>query len=268
MESSLDRLLKKARAFVFDLDGTIFLDDHLLPGAPELLATLDAAGVPFFFLTNNSSKSASDYAEKLQRLGLPYGENCIVSSGLATALYLQKRKPGAKLYVVGTPSLEQEFTRHGFDLGDRSPDFAVLGFDTTLTYARLRTFCDLLREGVPYIATHPDINCPTGSGFMPDIGAFMALIAASTGRDPDVIVGKPNPPIVEAVSDLTGIPLEELVMVGDRLYTDIALGRAGLMTLLVLTGETKENDLVDSPYIPDAVAVNLVEINRAMLSLR
>ena len=266
MEPKLLNVLSRTRAFLFDLDGTVFLDDHLLPGAAELLAALADSHTPFFFLTNNSSRSVSDYAGKLRALGLPFGEERIFSSGMATALYLKKRQPGARLFVVGTPSLEAEFSSHGFVLDDRAPAYAVLGFDTTLTYEKLRKFCDILRAGVPYIATHPDVNCPTADGFIPDIGSFIAMITASTGREPDIIIGKPHAPIVEAVAELTGLPLDSLVMIGDRLYTDIALGRAGLRTILVLTGETKEADLLTAPFVPDAVAADLVDVHAAWVA--
>ena len=260
--------LNHIRCYLFDMDGTVYLGDHLLPGARELLSYLEAASLPFYFITNNSSRSRSDYAAKLRRLGLPYGESHIFTSGEATAFYLQKQKPGARLFVVGTPSLEKEFAGFGFELVTEDPDYAVLGFDTTLTYSKLWKLCDLVREGRPYIATHPDINCPTETGFMPDIGAMMALVEASTGRRPDVIIGKPYAPLVEAVTAKTGVPAVELAMTGDRLYTDIALGAAGITTILVLSGETKRGDLAGSPHKPDFVFRDLADLHAALISLR
>ena len=126
----------------------------------------------------------------------------------------------------------------GFQLVDDTPDFVVLGFDTTLTYQKLWKMADLISAGVPYIATHPDINCPTPDGFMPDIGAMMAMIEPSTGKKADVIVGKPHQPMVEAIVSLSGYQPGELTMVGDRLYTDIAMGAAGIQTVLVLMRRT------------------------------
>ena len=159
--------------------------------------------------------------------------------------------------MVGTPSLKQEFRDHGFQLVQEKPDYAVLGFDTTLTYEKLWKLCDFAREGIPYIATHPDINCPTETGFMPDIGAMMALIETSTGRKPDVIVGKPHPPIIEAIVEKTGYSVNQLAMVGDRLYTDIAMGATGITTILVLSGETKESDLESAKHQPDYVVKDI-----------
>jgi 4-nitrophenyl phosphatase len=252
--------LKNTRCFLLDMDGTVFLDDQLLPGAGVFLEYLRSKNIPYYFITNNSSKSRTLYLDKLNRLGLPVKENQIFTSGEATAIYLQKVKPRARLYVVGTPSLENELRAYGFDLVQDAPDFAVLGFDTTLTYQKIWKFCDFIRAGVPYIATHPDINCPTKTGFMPDIGAMMAMIEASTGKRADVVIGKPNPPIVEAIIQKIGIPAAEMAMIGDRLYTDIALGQAGITTILVLSGETRSEDLKMSPFQPDFVMENLLDL--------
>ncbi len=253
---TLDRL-HSTRCFLFDLDGTIFLGRRLLPGARELFQHLDEHAIQYMILSNNSSRTRIEYAEKLRRLGLELPEEKFFISGEATAIYLSKLKPGARLYVVGTPALEQEFIRYGFELTDSQPDYAVLGFDTTLTYGKIHRLCDLLRAGTPYIATHPDVNCPMEDGFMPDIGSMIEMVAASTGRRPDVIIGKPNEPIVQALKERVGVPVERMCMVGDRLYTDIALGRTGLATVLVLSGETRLEDLPGSPYQPDFIVENL-----------
>lgn len=252
--------IKNTACFLFDLDGTVYLGDELLPGARELLAYLDENSRPYYFLTNNSSRSRADYSRKLAGYGLIASEEKIFSSGMATAIYLKKRKPGARIYLVGTPSLEEEFRAYGFELVENDPDYLVLGFDTTLTYQKIRVLADFVVEGRPYIATHPDINCPTPGGFIPDIGAMMALIKTSTGRDADVIVGKPHAPMVEAIVEQTGFEPEHLTMVGDRLYTDIALGGAGIQTVLVLSGEAKLEDLVSAPHQPDLVCENLGEL--------
>jgi len=257
-------ILKQTRCFLFDLDGTIFLGGRLLPGAVELISFLRASGMPHYFLTNNSSRSRRDYVTKLENLGLTVPLESIFSSGQAAAMYLQKQKPGACIYLVGTPSLEEEFTGYGFDIGEKDPDFAVLGFDTTLTYEKLRKLCDFVREGRPYIATHPDINCPIENGFIPDTGAMIALVEASTGRRPDVVIGKPNKPMIDIIMDKTGAAVSEITMVGDRLYTDIAMGRHGLRTVLVLTGETSREDIPVSAFQPDLVVAGVEELYRVL----
>jgi 4-nitrophenyl phosphatase/NagD protein len=252
--------LKQVRCILMDMDGTIYLGERLLPGAQDWLDLLKQNEIPYFFLTNNSSRSRVEYAQKFTRLGLVVPEAHIFTSGEATAIYLKQHYPAASLYVVGTPALTAEFLRDGFTLTESDPDVAVLGFDTTLTYDKLWKLCDLVTAGKPYIATHPDINCPTEHGFKPDIGAVIELVAASTGRRPDVIVGKPYQPVVDALAQKTGFPLEALCMVGDRLYTDIALGRWGITTALVLSGETKAEDLAGSAHQPDIVAADITEM--------
>ncbi|KAA3647320.1 MAG: HAD-IIA family hydrolase [Chloroflexi bacterium] len=252
--------LYETACFLFDMDGTIYLGDKLLPGARELVDYLNETGKPYYFLTNNSSKSRQDYVEKLGRFGLPIPAEHIFSSGEATAIYLNKHYSGAAVYLVGTPSLEIEFKRHDIRLVQDKPDVAVLGFDTTLTYKKLWNLCEYVREGLPFIATHPDINCPTETGYMPDIGAMLALVTTSTGREPDVIVGKPFVPIIEAIIEKTGFSAEKLTMVGDRLYTDIAMGQAGISTVLVLSGEAKKGDIPVAPHKPDFVIEDVAEL--------
>jgi 4-nitrophenyl phosphatase len=252
--------LNEIACFIFDMDGTIYLGSRLLPGAADLINHLQDQAVPYYFLTNNSSKSKLDYVEKLASFNLPVTPDQIFTSGEATAIYLQREKPGARLFVAGTPSLEDEFARYGFDLVQDNPDCLVLGFDTTLTYDKIWKLCDFVREGRPYIATHPDINCPTECGYMPDIGAMIAFVASSTGRNPDLIIGKPHTPIIEAILEKTGFTPAQMAMVGDRLYTDIALGKAGITTILVLSGEAKRSDIPNAPVKPDYVFENIAAL--------
>lgn len=252
--------LRDIRCYLLDLDGTFYLGNKLLPGAQDFLIWLQASGKEYLFLTNNSSKGRVQYAQKLKSLGVEVPEERIFSSSEATGLYLSQKHPGARLYVVGTPALEQELAAHGLKLVQEEPEIAVLGFDTTLTYNKIWKFCNHVRAGLPYIATHPDVNCPTEDGYMPDIGSMISLVAASTGRQPDLVVGKPNPTIVEMIVQRTGVPIPQMAMVGDRLYTDIAMGRAGLKTILVLSGETSLEDLAGSPFQPDFIVEDLAEL--------
>jgi len=253
--------LARVKCFLLDMDGTFYLDNQLLEGALRFIDTLRIQNKDFLFLTNNSSKSRHQYAEKINKLGLPLPDDKVFTSGEATAVYLRGIAPGARLFVVGTPYLEAEFTAHGFTLDDVHPDYAVLGFDTTLTYQKLWKLCDFVRSDLPYIATHPDFNCPTGSGYMPDAGAMMAFVKASTGREPDLVVGKPNRLIVDAAARRLGLPVEAMGMIGDRLYTDIALGQtSGILTVLVLSGETHLEDLQGSPFQPDYTFDHLGEV--------
>jgi len=264
-----DEPLAQVRCFLLDMDGTIYLGEKLLEGALEFIDLLHQRGCDYLFLTNNSSKDSQQYMEKLARLGLPVSRDKIMTSGEATAMHVQRQKPNARVYVVGTEALENEFRARGFVLTDELPDFTVLGFDTTLTYNKLWKLCDLVRAGVTYIATHPDYNCPTETSFMPDIGAMIAFVKASTEREPDLIVGKPNSLLVEYAAERTGIPASAMCMIGDRLYTDIALGAtAGIPTILVLSGETQAHEVSNSPHQPTyifqdirAVADYLIHMN-------
>ena len=261
--------LSQVRCFLLDMDGTIYLGEQLLDGALQFLELLQQQGCDYLFLTNNSSKDSQQYMEKLARLGLPVSRDKILTSGEATAMHVHIQQPGARVYVVGTEALENEFRSRGFVLTGEMPDVAVLGFDTTLTYDKMWKLCDIVRAGVQYMATHPDFNCPTETGFMPDIGAMIAFVKASTGREPDLVVGKPNSLFVELAAERTGIPVPEMCMIGDRLYTDIALGEtAGIPTILVLSGETRAHEIVDSPFKPtyifqdiQAVADHLIQMN-------
>jgi len=253
--------LLNVKCFLLDMDGTFNLGDQIIDGSLGFIDTLNELGIDYLFLTNNSSKHGGQYAKKITRLGLPIPEEKVFTSGEATALYLQREHSGSAVYVVGTPALEEEFRQHGFQLEQNDPTCIVLGFDTTLTYEKLWKLCDFVRAGLPYIATHPDFNCPTETGFMPDIGAMIAFVHASTGREPDLIVGKPNRMIVDAVARKLGLKIAEMAMVGDRLYTDIALGQtSGITTCLVLSGETHREDLKDSPHQPTYTFENLAGI--------
>jgi len=251
--------LERIKCFMLDMDGTFYLGTSLLPGALEFMRAIAESEQDYLFLTNNSSKNAEIYARKLSNLGFDAPESKILTSGEATTIFLKENYPGARIYLVGTKSLENEFLKAGIQLvDDETPDLIVLGFDTTLTYEKIWKFCDYARADIPYIATHPDFNCPVEGGFMPDIGSFMALIAASTGREPDIIIGKPYGHIVDAVIEKTGYPINEIAMVGDRLYTDIALGETGILTVLVLSGETSADDIAESRFKPDIVVDDLM----------
>jgi 4-nitrophenyl phosphatase/NagD protein len=243
-----------ARCFLVDMDGTFLVGDRLQPGAVDFISVLRRQGKQFLFLTNNSSKNAQIYADKITRLGVPLTTNQVFTTCEATALYLQSAYPTARPFVFGTAALEDELLRHGFPLETTNPDLVVLGFDTTFTYDKTWKLCDFVRAGLPYIATHPDDNCPVETGLQPDIGAMIAYVRASTGQEPDVIVGKPNKTFVEAAARKMGTSISEMVMVGDRLRTDMALGyTAGITTVLLLSGETRAAELESSPFQPDFV---------------
>jgi len=249
--------LKEKDTFLLDMDGTIFLGNELIDGASDFLDTLKQNGKRYIFLTNNSSKNRMAYVDKLRNLGLDVTAEDIFTSGEATTRYLKNRHEGARIYLLGTPSLEEEFIREGFQLVNgrgEKVDFVVLGFDTTLTYEKVWIACEYIAAGVEYIATHPDFVCPLpGGAFMPDAGAMAAMIEASTGKKPFVI-GKPNKAVVESIALKYALNQNEMVMVGDRLYTDVQTGiNAGITSILVYSGETKPEDYEKSTICADFV---------------
>ena len=260
--------LKKIKCFVLDMDGTIYLSNKLIDGALEFLDKLTEQNKDFLFLTNNSSKNRKAYKEKLAKLGCFVEENKVFTSGEATTIYLNKTKPGAKVFLLGNEYLEEEFKENGFVLiKDRTetPDFVVLGFDTTLTYDKMWIACDHIVAGVPFIATHPDINCPLAGGkYMPDTGAMIKMFEASTGISP-LVIGKPNKQVVDSIIEKYSLERDELAMVGDRLYTDVKLGiNSGIVSILVLSGESTREDLEKSDFKPDYVFESVKEIKEAI----
>lgn len=257
------RRLSSVRAFALDLDGTTWLGDRLLPGARMLKDVLDLRGISVVYVTNNSSRSRDEYVQRLNALGVSVSAREVLTSGEATVAYLRRYRPNSRLYLVGTPSLEREFRQGGILLTDdtSNADTVVLGFDTGLTYAKVRDLCDLVRRGVFFIATHPDRNCPVPGGFLPDVGSFLALVEASTGRWPDEVIGKPGRRMVEALCSRLGQPPERIAFVGDRLYTDVKMAcDAGMLSVLVLSGETRLEDIGTSECVPDIVVRDLEEL--------
>lgn len=247
--------LENVRCFLLDMDGTFYLGNRLLDGSLDFLSALSRTGRDAWFLTNNSSKSADAYVRKLTDMGVPEPfRHQVITSGHAAAHYLLRHFPTGKGFLLGSDGLRSELTQMGLRLTEDDPDYVLVAFDTTLDYAKMCRVCDFIRAGKPYIATHPDLNCPTETGFIPDIGAIMAFIQASTGRRADVILGKPNAGIVEEARLRTGRPLCEMAMVGDRLYTDVATGiHHGMQGILVLSGEATMRDVAASDVKPDMI---------------
>jgi len=240
----------------FDLDGTVYLSSQLLPGALELLGALGHAGVPYVFATNNSSKSGAQYLEHLRALGLSAERAQVLTSNDVAVAYLSAAGL-VRPYLVATPAVEAEYRAAGIEPTAGAPDAVLLTFDTTLTYDKLRRASDLIRNGLPYFATHPDRVCPTPSGPIPDCGAFAALLFEATGVRP-VVLGKPEVHMAHAIQARLGLPARRIAFVGDRLYTDVRMANDhGFQAVLTLTGEASRDDLAASPYAPDVVVEDL-----------
>ena len=257
-------IAKKTRLFLLDLDGTVYLGDSWIAGAREFLGAVTASGRRFAFVTNNASKNTASYLKKFERMGFPVTEDQIIISSHATADYLQRHYPNSSVFVLGTDELKAELTARGVSVTDRpDADCALVSFDTGLCYKNLTVICDLVRAGRPYIATHPDLNCPTETGFIPDAGTNIAFIKASAGREPDIIIGKPQPALIEYAMDRFGALPDETAMIGDRIYTDVASGlNAGICGVLVLSGETTAAAAAASPVTPTAIIGSVADITQ------
>lgn len=255
--------LKKIKVCALDMDGTIYLGQRLFPFTEDFLKGLEQAGKRFVFLTNNSSKNADDYYRKLTGMGLEVKKEQVYTSGDATIEYLKSINPAARIYLMGTKSLISDFENAGFILTEDNPDFVVLGFDLDFCYERFDKAARMIRNGVPFVATHPDYNCPMEGGDMiPDCGAMSAAFTAATGVSPKVI-GKPNAEMLNGILRRAGIQKDELCIMGDRLMTDIRMGQDfGILSILVLTGEAKIEDIEPSGVTPDVVLdrnINLLD---------
>ena len=261
-ENALSERRSQVRCFMLDMDGTCNLGDRLLEGSLDFLDALERTGRRALFVTNNSSKSADRYVEKLKGMGVREPFLNVLTSGQAAGRYCLRTFPGQKAFLLGNGLLRAELERMGLAIDNERPDYVLIGYDTTLNYEKMTKVCDLVRAGLPYVATHPDFNCPTETGFAPDIGAIIAFIEASAGRRPDMILGKPYAGIVEEALALTGLEKHELAMVGDRLYTDIATGlNFGMLSILVLTGEASEADVAATGVQPDLIFERLSAMN-------
>ncbi len=244
--------LRSIKMFVLDMDGTIYLGERLFPFTRRFLEAVRANGADFCFFTNNSSKNREAYLTKLQGMGICIPpEKMLISNGVIID-WLLKNHPGESAYVVGTPALRADFQLAGIPQKEEA-DYVVLGFDTTLTYEKLRVACDLVRAGRPIYGVNPDWNCPVEGGFIPDCGSMAALVKASTGVQCEFF-GKPSRHTLEYMLAHTGCKPQEMAVVGDRLYTDIAVAQGTAVTsILVMSGETTPEMLTESSVKPDLV---------------
>ena len=261
----MSRLTEK-RLFLLDMDGTIYLDETLFPGTKPFLRAVREAGGRYLFLTNNSSKSVDAYIAKLGRLGIEAAREDFLTSVDALIADLAGRTPYRLCYVFGTRSFQDQLREAGIPVTGRvedGVDCLLIGFDTELTFQKLEDACILLNRGVDYIATNPDWVCPTRYGFVPDCGSVCEMLRRATLRTPRV-VGKPQPAMARLALERTGFTPEQALMVGDRLYTDIAAGvNAGIDAAFVLSGEGTREDLETSEVRPAWVFDGIADLHRA-----
>ncbi len=267
--------LRRIRHVALDMDGTIYNGGTLFPWTNQALQLLRQIGVGYTFLTNNSSKSAKHYLEHLRQIGVAAGPDQLYTSTQATIEHLKEKMPQVRrLFVLGTPSMCEEIAAAGFALTaddpEDAPDAVLVGFDTTLNFARLCRAAWWIKQAKPFIATHPDRICPTDQPtVLVDCGSICAALQQAAGRAPDVVLGKPDPCMIRGILHRHGLAPENLAMAGDRLYTDMAMARrAGALGVLVLTGETTAADLRHADPAPDLTVPNLLDFARQLQSAR
>ena len=253
--------IKDIKCFLLDLDGTVYLGDRPIGSMAETLGKVRASGRRVVYLTNNSSKTAAEYTEKLKWLKLWADGAVVYTSGIAAAAFLSSEHKGKSVYIVGTDALKDYFRAQGITLtGDNGeqPDIVMLAYDTSLTYQKLVYATRYIALGARYFATHPDVTCPAPTVFLPDTGSFIALIEACTGKRPEAICGKPFGIMGKTVSELLKLSPRQILMVGDRMHTDMAFAvNNGFMSLLVLSGETTRADYAASGNKYDMVLESL-----------
>ncbi len=260
--------------FIFDLDGTIYVGEQLLPGAAATIAELRHQGKRVLFVSNKPLEPRQVYAAKLARLGIPATADDVITSAFVLAHYLAQHEPNLRYYVIGEGNFVAELRSHGLtvvdELTDQDPRFVidpagidavVVAFDRTLDYRKLNTAYQSLRRGARYFATNADKTCPMPGGDVPDAGATLSAFQHITGRTPELVAGKPSPLIMQVALERLGIPAMRCMMTGDRLETDIRMGHAaGMATAVVLTGVTRRADLEQAAPAPDLVLENLGDL--------
>ena len=278
--------LSRIRHLALDMDGTIYLGSRIFPFTIPFLEKMKAAGIGISFLTNNPTRSVQDYLDKLAKMGIDATEDGMYTTSLAAIDYIKEHHPQARrLFLLGTPSMAEQFRKAGYeecadDPGD-VPDVLVVAFDTTLTYSRLCRAAYWASQGIPYVATNPDRVCPTDKPtVLVDCGSLQKCIEHATGRKPDIVLGKPDPTMLQGIMHRHGLKPEEIAMVGDRIYTDTAMAHnAGAVGVLVLSGETTmetvkkvQADAATNPepefYPPDLVVNNIAELGELLLESR
>lgn len=258
--------LKEKKLYLLDMDGTLYLDERLFDKVPEFLSLIRRRGGRYLFLTNNSSRGVEGYIDKMRRLGIETAAEDYMTSADVAEHTLLTKFAGQKCYVSGTASLKAQLRQAGVNVTDTlSGDISVLlsGFDTELTFQKLEDSCILLNRGVTWLATNPDWVCPTWYGSVPDCGSVCEMLHRATGREPEFI-GKPRPAMVQLALERTGYPPEAAVLLGDRLYTDIACAvNAGIDSVFVLSGEGTRDDIERDGIRPTWVYDDINAVFRA-----
>lgn len=263
--------LMKIRHLALDMDGTIYSGSTLFPFTRPFLKRLEGSGIGYTFFTNNSSKSVRDYVAKLGTMGIEARTEQMYTSTLSTIAHLQRHYPeNRRAYILGTSSMVAEFEEQGFQFCDSDPELVIVGFDPGMDFARLCRAGYWIKRGKPFIATHPDRICPTDlPTLLVDCGSVCAALTAATGRAPDAVLGKPHRIMVEEILRIYDLQPDELAVIGDRLYTDVAMARTvGAVGILVLTGETGREEGESALPPPDLIVESIEELGELLAAAR
>lgn len=249
------------KLFLLDMDGTIYLEYKLFDGVLEFLDLLTSKNIKYIFVTNNSSKSQEDYLEMLKGLNIKVTDENIFSSSMATGMYLREYYKDKRVYLVGTKAMENELLQYGVNLVEENAEVVVVGFDRELTYKKLEKACYFLDHGATFIAANADWVYPiAGKRYIPDCGSICQMITIATGKKP-IFIGKPSPEMINILAKKYDIAKENIAMVGDRMYTDIASGvNANVKTILVLSGESTMKTVEESDFKPDLILDSITDI--------
>lgn len=258
--TSLASIFQNKKIVFLDMDGTIYLGEKLIPGTISFLSALRKKQINYYYLSNNSSRSKTDYVSKLEHLGIPASTEEIILSTDGVIDFLLGRKID-KTYVVGTQSMKDMFIHAGIEVDSQNPTYIILGYDTELNYLKIKTAALFLQKKIPMLATHKDLVCPTPEGLIPDVGAIMALFKKATGKSPEKIFGKPNKEMLDHIIKRHEVTANNLVIIGDRIYTDMEMAnRIGCDFILVLSGETQKEDVAKLKTKPSLIVDNLGQL--------
>jgi HAD superfamily hydrolase (TIGR01457 family) len=256
------------KGFIFDLDGTIYRSDQLILGADAVIRLLRENKRKVVFLSNKPLQTREGYAAKLTRLGIPTQPDEVINSTFVMTNYLKKIAPQARLFVVGETPFVEELKRAGFSITDdpKEIEYVVVAFDRTFDYQKLNIAYQSIKLGAHFVATNPDRTCPVEGGEIPDCAGMIAAIEAVTEKKVEIIVGKPSPIMIQTVLDVLGLRPEECILIGDRLETDIKMGReSGIATGIVLTGVTDEKTLKGSSIHPDFIFQSIADVENLLI---
>ncbi len=252
--------VRRARHYLIDMDGVIYRGKYMIPGADHFVKQLEVLGRRFLFLTNSSDSTPVELQRTLSAMGMEVGVECFYTSALATAAFLNAQRPQGKAFVIGGQGLREALLEVGYTITDKDPHYIILGGTRNYDFDEITTGVRLIDEGVPFIATNPDVTGPFEGGIMPACGSFAALMEKATGRSP-YFIGKPNPLMMRNAMRTLDVHSTETAIIGDRMDTDIVAGiESGLVTILVLTGVTDREDLIKYPYRPDFIFESIADI--------